>query len=60
MIIQQILNLPNRKNIVTKHGTLTDLHKVTIEWYKNEKDSIFMREFVNYIVANYSNFKTKK
>ena len=60
MIIQPILKLPNRKNIVTKHGVLSDLHKVTIEWYKNEKDSIFMREFVNYIVTNYSNFKTKK
>ena len=60
MIIQPILDLPNRKNIVTKHGVLSDLHKVTIEWYKNEKDSIFMREFVNYIVTNYSNFKTKK
>jgi len=60
MIIQPILDLPNRRNIVTKHGVLSDLHKVTIEWYKNEHDSIFMREFVNYIVANYSNFKTKK
>ena len=60
MIIQPILDLPNIKNIVTKHGVLSDLHKVTIEWYKNEKDSIFMREFVNYIVTNYSNFKTKK
>ena len=60
MLIQPILDLPNRKNIVTKHGVLSDLHKVTIEWYKNEKDSIFMREFVNYIVTNYSNFKTKK
>jgi len=60
MIIDPILKLPNRRNIVTKHGVLTDLHKVTIEWYKHENDSIFMREFVNYIVANYSNFKTKK
>ena len=60
MIIQPILDLPNRKNIITKHGVISDLHKVTIEWYKNENDSVFMREFVNYIVANYSNFKTKK
>ena len=60
MLIQPILDLPNRRNIVTKHGVLSDLHKVTIEWYKNEHDSIFMREFVNYIVTNYSNFKTKK
>ena len=60
MIIQPILDLPNRKNIVTKHGVLSDLHKVTIEWFKHEHDSIFMREFVNYIVTNYSNFKTKK
>jgi hypothetical protein len=60
MLIQPILDLPNRKNIVTKHGTLSDLHKVAKEWYRSEKDSVFMREFVIYIVANYSNFKTKK
>lgn len=60
MLIQPILDMPNRKNIVTKHGTLSDLHKVAREWYRSEKDSVFMREFVIYIVANYSNFKTKK
>jgi hypothetical protein len=60
MLIQPILDLPNRKNIVTKHGTFSDLHKVAREWYRSEKDSVFMREFVIYIVANYSNFKTKK
>ena len=60
MLIQPILDLPNRKNIVTKHGTLSDLHKVANEWYRSEKDSIFMREFVIYIVNNYSTFKTKK
>ena len=60
MLIQPILDLPNRRNIITKHGTLSDLHKVTIEWYKSEKDSVFMHEFVIYIVNNYSTFKTKK
>jgi len=60
MLIDPILKLPNRKNIVTKHGTLSDLHKVAKEWYRSEKDSVFMREFVIYIVNNYSNFKTKK
>jgi hypothetical protein len=60
MLIQPILDLPNRKNIVTKHGTLSDLHKVAKEWYQSEKDSVFMHEFVIYIVNNYSNFKTKK
>ena len=60
MLIDPILKLPNRKNIVTKHGTLSDLHKVAREWYRSEKDSVFMREFVIYIVNNYSNFKTKK
>lgn len=60
MLIQPILDLPNRRNIITKHGTLSDLHKVAIEWYKSEKDSVFMREFVIYIVREYSTFKTKK
>lgn len=60
MLIDPILKLPNRRNIITKHGTLSDLHKVSIEWYKSEKDSVFMREFVIYIVNNYSTFKTKK
>ena len=60
MLIQPILDLPNRKNIVTKHGTLSDLHKIAKEWYRSEKDSVFMREFVIYIVNNYSNFKTYK
>lgn len=60
MLIQPILDLPNRRNIITKHGTLSDLHKVAIEWYKSEGDSIFMREFVIYIVNNYATFKTKK
>ena len=60
MLIQPILDLPNRNNIVTKHGTLSDLHKVAKEWYRSEKDSVFMREFVIYIVNNYSTFKTKK
>jgi hypothetical protein len=60
MIIQPILDLPNRRNIVTKHGIIQDLHRTAKEWFKHENDSIFMREFVNYIVSNYSNFKTKK
>jgi len=60
MLIDPILKLPNRKNIVTKHGTLSDLHKVAREWYRSEKDSVFMREFVIYIVNNYSTFKSKK
>ena len=60
MLIDPILKLPNRRNIITKHGILSDLHKVAIEWYKSENDSIFMREFVIYIVNNYSTFKTKK
>lgn len=60
MLIQKILDLPNRRNIVTKYGIIQDLHRTTNEWYRSEKDSIFMREFVIYIVANYSTFKTKK
>jgi hypothetical protein len=60
MLIDAILNLPNRYDIVTKYGRIQNLHRTTIEWFKHENDSIFMREFVNYIVSNYSNFKTKK
>jgi len=60
MLIQPILDLPNRRNIITKHGIIADLQRTTIEWYKSEGDSIFMREFVIYIVNNYSTFKTKK
>ena len=60
MLIQPILDLPNRRNIITKHGTLSDLHKVAIEWYKSEGNSVFMHEFVIYIIANYTTFKTKK
>ena len=60
MLIEPILKLQNRRNIVTKYGIIQDLHRTANEWYKSEKDSIFMREFVIYIVNNYSNFKTKK
>jgi hypothetical protein len=60
MLIQPILDLPNRKNIITKHGIIQDLHRTAIEWYKSENDSVFMREFVIYIVNNYATFKTKK
>ena len=60
MLIQPILDLPNRRNIVTKYGIIADLHRTANEWFKSEKDSIFMREFVIYIVENYSTFKTKK
>ena len=60
MLIQRILDLPNRYNIITKHGIINDLHRTAKEWYKHEKDSVFMHEFVNYIVNNYSRFKTKK
>ena len=60
MLIQKILDLPNRRNIVTKYGIIQDLHRTANEWYKSEKDSIFMREFVIYIVENYTTFKTKK
>jgi hypothetical protein len=60
MLIQPILDLPNRRNITTKYGIIQDLHRTAIEWYKSENDSIFMREFVIYIVKNYATFKTKK
>ena len=60
MLIQPILDLPNRRNIITKYGRIQDLHRTTIEWYKSEKDSVFMHEFVIYIIANYTTFKTKK
>lgn len=60
MLIDAILKLPNRRNIITKYGIIQDLHRTANEWYKSEKDSIFMREFVIYIVNNYSSFKTKK
>jgi hypothetical protein len=60
MLIQPILDLPNRYNIITKHGIIANLHHTAKAWYLHEKDSVFMHEFVNYIVKNYSTFKTKK
>ena len=60
MLIQKILDLPNRRNIVTKYGIIQDLHRTANEWFKSENDSVFMREFVIYIVENYSTFKVKK
>ena len=60
MLIDAILNLPNRRNIITKYGIIQDLHRTANAWYRSEKDSVFMREFVIYIVENYTNFKTKK
>ncbi len=60
MLIQPILDLPNRRNIITKHGIIQDLHRTAIEWYKSEGSSVFMHEFVIYIVREYSQFKTYK
>lgn len=60
MLIQPILDLPNRRNIITKYGKISDLHKVTTEWFKHESSSVFMYEFVNYIITNYDTFKTYK
>lgn len=60
MLIQPILDLPNRRNIITKYGRIQDLHKTTKEWYKSEGNSVFMHEFVIYIVREYSQFKTYK
>ena len=60
MLIDAILNLPNKRNIITKYGRIADLHKTTNEWYKHEKNSVFMHEFVIYIVREYSQFKTYK
>jgi hypothetical protein len=60
MLIDPILKLPNRRNIVTKYGIIQDLHRTANEWFKSENDSVFMREFVIYIVENYSTFKVKK
>ena len=60
MLIDPILNLPNKRNVITKYGRIADLHKTTNEWYKHEKNSVFMHEFVIYIVREYSQFKTYK
>lgn len=60
MLIDAILNLPNRYDIVTKYGRIQNLHRTTNEWYKSEGNSVFMHEFVIYIIANYTTFKTKK
>jgi len=60
MLIQPILDLPNKRNVITKYGRIADLHKTTNEWYKHEKNSVFMHEFVIYIVREHSNFKTYK
>lgn len=60
MLIEPILKLANKRKIITKYGKISDLHKVTIEWFKHESSSVFMYEFVNYIINNYDNFKTYK
>ena len=60
MLIEPILKLPNRHRIITKYGKIQDLHKTTNEWFKSEGNSIFMHEFVIYIVREYSQFKTYK
>jgi len=44
MLIQPILDLPNRRNIITKHGIIQDLHRTANEWYKSEKDSVFIKQ----------------
>ena len=60
MLIDPILKLPNRRNIVTKYGRIQNLHRTTNEWFKSEGNSVFMHEFVIYIVREYSQFKTYK
>ena len=60
MLIEPILKLPNRRNIITKYGRIQDLHRTANEWFKSEGNSVFMHEFVIYIVREYSQFKTYK
>ena len=49
----EILKLPNRRNIITKYGKFQDIHKSC-------KLDIFDLEFYRYIYNNYKDFKTYK
>jgi 23S rRNA maturation mini-RNase III len=60
MLIDAILNLPNRYRIITKYGKIENLHKTANEWFKSEGNSVFINEFVIYIVREYSQLKTYK
>ena len=51
------MQLPNRRNIVTKIGVIQDLHKIMTIFYD---ESDWCRELYEYVLANYNTFKTKK
>ena len=55
-LLNKILQLPNRRNIVTKIGTIQDVHKIMTMFYDEGE---WCRELYIYILDNYNTFKTK-
>jgi hypothetical protein len=56
-LLNKILQLPNRRNIVTKIGVIQDLHKIMTIFYD---ESDWCRELYIYILEDYNTFKVKK
>jgi len=56
-LLNKILQLPNKRNIVTKIGLIQDLHKIMTIFYD---ESDWCRELYIYILEDYNTFKVKK
>lgn len=56
-LLNKILQLSNRKNIITNYGVFQDLHYFMRIYYD---ESEWCRELYIYILKNYNTFKTKK
>lgn len=56
-LLNKILQLQNRRNIVTKIGTIQDVHKIMTIFYD---ESEWCRKLYEYILSNYNTFKVKK
>ena len=55
-LLNKILQLPNRKNIVTNYGMFQDLHYFMKLYYDEGQ---WCRKLYIYILENYKTFKTK-
>ena len=55
-LLNKILQLPNRKNIVTNYGMFQDLHYFMKLYYDEEQ---WCRKLYIYILENYKTLKTK-
>jgi len=56
-LLNKILQLPNRRNIVTKIGVIQDLHKIMTIFYD---ESTWCKNLYEYILEDYNTFKVKK